>query len=88
MLRNSNEFLANNLISVSKSIIINRIGRGSKIDGAKSKAKCISRKNRKIAKSKILVKPENHYYFSKSIESTSRLAIFIYKVRLEFTKLR
>lgn len=52
--------LASDLILGSKSIIINRVGSDYKIDRAKTKAKHFYRENRKMAKSKIIVRPENY----------------------------
>lgn len=55
MLRNSiNKVLAKNMISASKSNIINEIDGNFKVVGVKTEAKCSSRKNQdqKMAKSK------------------------------------
>lgn len=63
MLKTSNKLLAGNLISASKSIIINGIDDNSKVSKAKTKAKRSSGNNKKTTKSNILIKFENHDFF-------------------------
>lgn len=80
------------MISASKSIIIDRINRANKDDRVKSfengakhsknKVKCSCKKNRKTTKSKILVMPKNHDYFSKFAEPQAfGSGFFITKLR-------
>lgn len=66
MLRISKGFLASNLISSSKSIVIDGVNSNNEVGKAKIKVKYFSGKNWKIVKSKILVKSKNHNFFLSS----------------------
>lgn len=74
--------------SIIKSNCIDKISGNNKVSRVKTKAKCLNKKNRKIAKFKILVRFENNNFSSKSIKQAFESSFFIFKAKLAFIKLR
>lgn len=63
-----NQLLIRDLITASKSIFIDRVDRDSKVNETKSfnRTKYFYGRNQKIAKSKIIIRPENYNFLFKS----------------------